>query len=124
MTPQMIRALSFFMIAMFFKESFDLADMKRCKNVSSLFVMIFALRFLFLVYRQWVYLGQFMNIDDILESNYDVMIIKQGDRINDLDTGKVYKNPEKLYVILDGQKVIGRYTQDELKKLKNIGVVK
>lgn len=57
MTPQMIRALSFFMIAMFFKESFDLADMNRCKNVSSLFVMIFALRFLFLVYRQWAYLG-------------------------------------------------------------------
>lgn len=57
MTPQMIRALSFFMIGMFFKESFDLSDMKRCKNVSSLFIMIFALRFLFLVYRQWAYLG-------------------------------------------------------------------
>lgn len=124
MTPQMIRALSFFMIGMFFKESFDLSDMKRCKNVSSLFIMIFALRFLFLVYRQWAYLGQFMNIDDILKSNYDVMIIKKGDHINDLDTGKVYKNPEKLYVILDGQKVIGRYTEDEIKKLKNIGVVK
>ena len=64
-----------------------------------------------------------MNIDDILKSNYDVMIIKKGDRINNLDTGKVYKNPEKLYVILDGQKVIGRYTEDELKKLKNIGRV-
>lgn len=65
-----------------------------------------------------------MNIDDILKSNYDVMIIKQGDRINDLDTGKVYKNPENLYVILDGQKVIGRYKQDELKKLKNIGDIR
>ena len=64
-----------------------------------------------------------MNIDDILKSNYDVMIIKKGDRINDLDTGKVYNNPEKLYVILDGQKVIRRYTEDELKKLKNIGRV-
>ena len=48
---------------------------------------------------------------------------KKGDRINDLDTGKVYNNPEKLYVILDGQKVIRRYTEDELKKLKNIGRV-
>lgn len=57
-----------------------------------------------------------MNIDDILKSNYDVMIIKKGDRINDLDTGKVYKNSEKLYVILDGDKVIGRYTEDEIKK--------
>ena len=64
-----------------------------------------------------------MNIDDILKSNYDVMIIKKGDRINDLDTGKVYNNHEKLYVILDGQKVIRRYTEDELKKLKNIGRV-
>ena len=57
MTPQMIRALAFFMIAIFFKESFDFADMKRCKNVSSLLVMTFALMFLFLVYRQWTYLG-------------------------------------------------------------------
>ena len=57
MTPQMIRALSIFMIAMIFKESFDFTDMKRCKNICSLFVMTFALRFLFLVYRQWQFLG-------------------------------------------------------------------
>lgn len=55
-----------------------------------------------------------MNIDDTLKSDYNVMIIKKGDRINDLDTGKVYKNPEKLYVILDGDKVIGRYTEEEM----------
>lgn len=59
-----------------------------------------------------------MNIDDILKSNYDVMIIKKGDRINDLDTGKVYKNPEKLYVILDGQKVICRLTEKEIKDVE------
>lgn len=57
MTPQMIKILSLFMIAVFFKESFDFADMKRCKNVCSLLVMTFALMFLFLVYRQWAYLG-------------------------------------------------------------------
>lgn len=57
MTPQMIRVLSFFMIAVFFKESFDFADMKKAKNISSLLVMVFTLRFLFLVYRQWAYLG-------------------------------------------------------------------
>lgn len=57
MTPQMIRALSFFMIAMFFKESFDFADWKKGKKVSNLVVMVICLRFLFLVYRQWSYLG-------------------------------------------------------------------
>lgn len=57
MTPQMIRALTYFMLAVFFKESFDFAEMKRCKNVCSLLVMMVALRFLFLVYRQWSYLG-------------------------------------------------------------------
>lgn len=57
MTPQMIKILSLFMIAVFLKESFDFADMKRCKNVCSLLVMTFALRFIFLVYRQWQYLA-------------------------------------------------------------------
>lgn len=57
-----------------------------------------------------------MNIDDILKSDYDVMIIKKGARINDLDTGEVYRSPEKLYVILDGNKVIGRYTEEEMKR--------
>lgn len=57
-----------------------------------------------------------MNIDDILKSNYNVIIIKKGDRINDLDTGEVYRSPEKLYVILGEDKVIGRYTEDEMKR--------
>lgn len=57
MTPQMIRALSFFMIAIIFKESFDFADMRKAKNISSLLMMAIVLRFLFLVYRQWSYLG-------------------------------------------------------------------
>ena len=47
---------------------------------------------------------------------YNVIIIKKGDRINDLDTGEVYRSPEKLYVILDGNKVIGRYTEEEMKR--------
>lgn len=59
-----------------------------------------------------------MKIEDILKSNYNVMIIKKGDRINDLDTGKVYKNPEKTYVILDGQKVICRLTEKEMKEIE------
>lgn len=57
MTPQMIRVLSFFMIATIFKESFNFADMKRCKNICSLLVMTLALKFVFLVYRQWQYLA-------------------------------------------------------------------
>ena len=57
MTPQMIKVLSLFMIGVFFKESFDFADMKIAKNISSLVIMTIALRFLFLVYRQWSYLG-------------------------------------------------------------------
>ena len=57
MTPQMIRALTYFMLAVFFKESFDFADWKIGKNISSLVMMAIVLRFLFLVYRQWSYLG-------------------------------------------------------------------
>lgn len=57
MTPQMIRALTYFMLVVFFKESFDFADMKKAKKISSLVMMTIALRFLFLVYRQWAYLG-------------------------------------------------------------------
>ncbi|MDU2557441.1 MAG: hypothetical protein E7C95_00545 [Anaerococcus prevotii] len=57
MTPQMIRALTYFMLVVFFKESFDFADMKKAKKISSLVMMTIALRFLFLVYRQWSYLG-------------------------------------------------------------------
>lgn len=57
MTPQMIRTLTYFMLVVFFKESFDFADMKKAKNISSLVIMTIVLRFLFLVYRQWNYLG-------------------------------------------------------------------
>lgn len=57
MTPQMIKVLSFFMIATIFKESFNFADMKKAKDISSVLVMTFALMFIFLVYRQWSYLG-------------------------------------------------------------------
>lgn len=57
MTPQMIRTLTYFMLAVFFKESFDFADWKKAKNISSLVIMAIALRFLFLVYTQWAYLG-------------------------------------------------------------------
>lgn len=57
MTPQMIRALTYFMLAVFFKESFDFADMKKAKKISSLVIMTIVLRFLFLVYRQRAYLG-------------------------------------------------------------------
>ncbi len=57
MTPQMIKVLSLFMIGVFFKESFDFADMKRAKMVSSGILIAICLRFLFLVYRQWSYLG-------------------------------------------------------------------
>lgn len=57
MTPQMIRTLTYFMLVVFFKESFDFTDWKIAKNISSLVMMTIALRFLFLVYRQWAYLG-------------------------------------------------------------------
>lgn len=57
MTPQMIRALTYFMLVVFFKESFDFADMKKAKKISSLVIMTIVLRFLFLVYRQRAYLG-------------------------------------------------------------------
>lgn len=57
MTPQLIRALTYFMLVVFFKESFDFADWKIGKNISSLVMMAIVLRFLFLVYRQWNYLG-------------------------------------------------------------------
>lgn len=57
MTPQMIKILSLFMIATIFKESFSFADMKKAKDISSILVMTFALMFIFLVYRQWAYLG-------------------------------------------------------------------
>lgn len=57
MTPQMIRVLCLFMTAIIFKESFDFADMKKAKEIGSLIVMTVALMFIFMVYRQWKYLG-------------------------------------------------------------------
>lgn len=57
MTPQMIRTLTYFMLVVFFKEGFDFADWKIAKKTSSLVMMAIVLRFLFLVYRQWSYLG-------------------------------------------------------------------
>lgn len=57
MTPQMIRVLVYFMLAMILKESFELAGMKKAKDISSLIVMTISLMFIFMVYRQWDYLG-------------------------------------------------------------------
>lgn len=57
MTPQMIRVLVYFMTAVILKESFDFAGMKKAKDISSLIVMTVALMFIFLVYRQWQFLG-------------------------------------------------------------------
>ena len=57
MTPQMIRVLTYFMAVFAVKQGCELADMKRAKMVSSGVLMLICLRFLFLVYRQWSYLG-------------------------------------------------------------------
>ena len=57
MTPQMIRILTYFMTAVIFKESFELAGIKKAKMVSSGVLIAICLRFLFLVYRQWQYLA-------------------------------------------------------------------
>ena len=57
MTPQMIRILTYFMAAYAVKQGCEIVDMKRAKNVTSGILIIICLRFLFLVYRQWAYLG-------------------------------------------------------------------
>lgn len=57
MSPQMIRILTYFMAAYAIKQGCELADMKRAKMVSSGVLILICLRFLFLVYRQWAYLG-------------------------------------------------------------------
>lgn len=57
MSPQMIRVLTYFMAAYAVKQGCEIADMKRVKNVTSGILIIICLRFLFLVYRQWSYLG-------------------------------------------------------------------
>lgn len=57
MTPQMIRILTFFMAAYAVKQGCEMAGIKRAKNVTSGILILICLRFLFLVYRQWAYLG-------------------------------------------------------------------
>ena len=57
MTPQMIRILTYFMAVYAVKQGCEIADMKRAKMVSSGVLIFICLRFLFLVYRQWAYLG-------------------------------------------------------------------
>lgn len=57
MTPQMIRILVYFMTAVIFKESFDFAGMKKAKDISSIVVITTAFMFIFMVYKQWQYLG-------------------------------------------------------------------
>lgn len=57
MTPQMIEILVYFLIAVFFKESFDFAGTEKAKEIASLAVIITALRFICLVQWQWQYLG-------------------------------------------------------------------
>lgn len=57
MTPQMIKVLFYFIVAVIFKESFEFADWKRGKEISSLALMIISFRFIFLICKQWQYLG-------------------------------------------------------------------
>lgn len=57
MSPQMIRVLTYFMAVFAVKQGCELADMKRAKMVSSGVLILICLRFLFLVYRQWQFLG-------------------------------------------------------------------
>lgn len=57
MTPQMIRILTYFMAVFAIKQGFEIVDMKKAKMVSSGVLIVICLRFLFLVYRQWSYLG-------------------------------------------------------------------
>lgn len=57
MTPQMIRVLTYFMAVYAVKQGCEIADMKRAKTVTSGILILICLRFLFLVYRQWSYLG-------------------------------------------------------------------
>lgn len=57
MSPQMIRVLTYFMALFAVKQGCEIADMKRAKMVTSGALIVICLRFLFLVYRQWAYLG-------------------------------------------------------------------
>lgn len=53
MTPQMIRVLVYFMLAMILKESFELADMENAKDIATYALLIVSLIFVGLVCRQW-----------------------------------------------------------------------
>lgn len=57
MSPQMIRVLTYFMAVFAIKQGFEIVDMKRAKIVTGGVLILICLRFLFLVYRQWSYLG-------------------------------------------------------------------
>ncbi|ACV28843.1 Uncharacterised protein [Anaerococcus prevotii] len=57
MSPQMIRVLTYFMAVYTVKQGCEIADMKKAKMVSGWALVLICLRFLFLVYRQWSYLG-------------------------------------------------------------------
>lgn len=57
MSPQMIRVLTYFMAVFAVKQGFEIAGIKRAKTVTSGFLILICLRFLFLVCRQWAYLG-------------------------------------------------------------------
>lgn len=57
MSPQMIRVLTYFMAVYAVKQGCELVGVNRAKTVSSGVLMAICLRFLFLVYRQWAYLG-------------------------------------------------------------------
>ena len=57
MSPQMIRILTYFMAVYAVKQGCEIAGVKRAKTVTSGVLILICLRFLFLVYRQWSYLG-------------------------------------------------------------------
>lgn len=57
MSPQMIRVLTYFMAVYAVKQGCEIAGIKRAKVVASVALIFICLRFLFLVYRQWAYLG-------------------------------------------------------------------
>lgn len=57
MTPQMIRILTYFMAVYAVKQGCEIARVKRAKTINSGVLILICLRFLFLVYRQWQFLG-------------------------------------------------------------------
>ena len=57
MSPQMIRILTYFMAVYAVKQGCELAGVKRAKTVASGVLILICLKFLFLVYRQWQFLG-------------------------------------------------------------------